>query len=276
MADKLIQSETLQGIANAIRTKDGTSASIQVSDFAERINDIPSGIDVNDFVNGTEPRGDVVLTLTTGMRAYILSYTTNMTSCYAPNYIGAFSNSCLYSNGIQFVKISFPLATSSSSSGLRANRGLRVADIGLTTLIAQNFFDDDRVLTKVILRKSNGIATLSNVNAFTNTPFRNYDGKSGVVYCPNSLISTYTGATNWANLTATSFRAIENTRYENVKWFESCNSTCTLDGTTIDVLDTETVAMFKTTEGVSTLYENGTEVTDTTSLVKGRTFTTSI
>ena len=45
MADKLIQSETLQGIANAIRTKDGTSQPIQVSDMATRITSISSDYD---------------------------------------------------------------------------------------------------------------------------------------------------------------------------------------------------------------------------------------
>ena len=45
MADRLIQTSTLQDIADAIRTKDGTSATIQVSDFADRIEAIPTGSD---------------------------------------------------------------------------------------------------------------------------------------------------------------------------------------------------------------------------------------
>lgn len=43
MAEKLIQDTTLTNVANAIRSKDGTSAPIQVSDFATRISNIPSG-----------------------------------------------------------------------------------------------------------------------------------------------------------------------------------------------------------------------------------------
>lgn len=50
MADRLIQTSTLQGIANAIRTKDGTSATIQVSDFADRIEAIPTGGE-NDYTD---------------------------------------------------------------------------------------------------------------------------------------------------------------------------------------------------------------------------------
>lgn len=45
MADRLIQTSTLQGIADAIRGKDGTQADIQVSDFATRISAIPTGSD---------------------------------------------------------------------------------------------------------------------------------------------------------------------------------------------------------------------------------------
>ena len=43
MAEYLIEDSTLEGIANAIRRKDGTSASIQVSNYESRIDAIPSG-----------------------------------------------------------------------------------------------------------------------------------------------------------------------------------------------------------------------------------------
>ena len=45
MSEKLIQDSTLQGIANAIRSKDGTSQPIQVSDMAMRITSISSDYD---------------------------------------------------------------------------------------------------------------------------------------------------------------------------------------------------------------------------------------
>lgn len=67
MSEKLIQDTTLQGIANAIRGKDGTSASIQVSDFADRIEAIPSGSDTlaevidNSIENYELPTGTTVI-----------------------------------------------------------------------------------------------------------------------------------------------------------------------------------------------------------------------
>ncbi len=51
MAEKLIQDTTLTNMANAIRSKDGTSAPIQVSDFGQRILDIPTGtITINNLL----------------------------------------------------------------------------------------------------------------------------------------------------------------------------------------------------------------------------------
>ena len=43
MAEYLINDTTLEDIADSIRAKDGTSADIQVSDYATRIQNIPSG-----------------------------------------------------------------------------------------------------------------------------------------------------------------------------------------------------------------------------------------
>ena len=49
MSEYLIEDSTLEGIANAIRRKDGTSASIQVSDYAQRINNLSSDYDGTGF-----------------------------------------------------------------------------------------------------------------------------------------------------------------------------------------------------------------------------------
>lgn len=64
----------------------------------------------------------------------------------------------------------------------------------------------------LIIRKTNDIATLSNVNNFTNTPLA-ANGAGGDIYVPSSLISQYEQATNWSALNAT-FKAIEGSYYE--------------------------------------------------------------
>lgn len=50
MTEYLIKDTTLNGIANAIREKDGSSASIPASDFASRIGAIKTGIDFSELI----------------------------------------------------------------------------------------------------------------------------------------------------------------------------------------------------------------------------------
>lgn len=49
MAEYLIEDSTLEDIADSIRAKDGTSADIQVSDYAQRINNLSSDYDGSRF-----------------------------------------------------------------------------------------------------------------------------------------------------------------------------------------------------------------------------------
>ena len=49
MAEYLINDTTLEDIADSIRAKDGTSADIQVSDYADRISNLSSDYDGGTF-----------------------------------------------------------------------------------------------------------------------------------------------------------------------------------------------------------------------------------
>ena len=49
MAEYLINDTTLEDIADSIRAKDGTSADIQVSDYAQRISNLSSDYDGTGF-----------------------------------------------------------------------------------------------------------------------------------------------------------------------------------------------------------------------------------
>ena len=60
-------------------------------------------------------------------------------------------------------------------------------------------------LVTVILRKSDKIVSLSNVNNFTGTPIAN---GTGYVYVPSALLASYQSNTNWANYSA-QLRTIE-------------------------------------------------------------------
>ena len=159
-----------------------------------------------------------------------------------------------------------------SSNGGLDGRGFVLIDYGsvanmdwLSSTAKPNF-------EYLVLRKSNGITTLSNTNKFTDSKFVFGGGK---LFVPNSLKTNYSNATNWSALAGISFISLEGSRFESLTWYADYNSSCTLDGVTKKVLDTETADMFKHTEDVAHIYENGTEITGST-LVKDKVLTTTV
>ena len=93
---------------------------------------------------------------------------------------------------------------------------LEEVDFPSVTKINQNSFYNARTLKRMILRH-NQVVTLFSVNSFVNTPFRGYNGQTGVFYVPSSLISSYKSASNWSTLFNEgycSFEAIEGSIYE--------------------------------------------------------------
>lgn len=126
-------------------------------------------------------------------------------------------------NNVQFVK--FPnmklnalgQSFGMSGSGTYSCVNMTTADIGETKAINQYAFAYCNSLRQLVLRRSDAICSLSNVNAFNNTPFTGYNGLSGTVYVPQALISTYEAATNWSTLVAgghLTFAAIEGSEFE--------------------------------------------------------------
>lgn len=82
---------------------------------------------------------------------------------------------------------------------------LKHADFGKVSSIAAQSFNACSALTELILRKTDVLCTLSNVNAINNSPI----GKgTGYIYVPAALIEDYKVATNWSTF-ANQFRAIE-------------------------------------------------------------------
>jgi hypothetical protein len=75
---------------------------------------------------------------------------------------------------------------------------LTSADMGMVTNITANTFNNCKSLKTVILRKTDSVVTLANVNAFTTA---SYNTKPDfAVYVPRSLISNYESASNWSTM----------------------------------------------------------------------------
>ena len=83
--------------------------------------------------------------------------------------------------------------------------------------IETNVFSGCNSLKTLVMRRSESIVTLANINAFYNTPIRGYNGETGEIYVPSALISTYESATNWATIFTAgyvTFKPIEGSEYE--------------------------------------------------------------
>lgn len=79
------------------------------------------------------------------------------------------------------------------TSILGVDFGTNLGTIRATAFSGATSFD------KLVIRKSTGVPTLSNINAFSNSCFA--DGKTGgTLYVPNDMISDFQSASNWSTI----------------------------------------------------------------------------
>ena len=199
----------------------------------------------------------------------------------------------VFSGCTSLTEVSFPVATSlsvnafSGCSSLRyisisrntgnqlgsiSSGNLQVADLGQAQSFTGFGGGSSTYFDKLILRRENAITPLSATSIFDNTPFATGGGK---LFTPTAQIPNYENGTNWSALGGLTVLSLIGSRFEDLDWFDNCNSTCTLDGNEIKVLDNETVGVFKHTENISHVYENGVELSDSDT-VASKTLTTSV
>ena len=167
--------------------------------------------------------------------------------------------------------VSLPRNTGNQLGSIYDNN-LQVADLGQAQSFAGFSGGSSTYFDKLILRRENAITPLSATSVFNGTPFETGGGK---LFTPTAQIPNYENGTNWSALGGLTVLSLIGSRFEDLDWFDNCNSTCTLEGNEIKVLDNETVAMFKHTENISHVYENGVELQDSDT-VAGKTLTTSV
>lgn len=94
-------------------------------------------------------------------------------------------------------------------------------DTAMCYSIDQNVFSGCSVLDTIVIRYSpntgaSNVCTLSNINAFNNSPFAS-GGSGGTLYVPSAVKSLYEQATNWSTILGyanNSIAAIEGSYYE--------------------------------------------------------------
>lgn len=219
--DKLVDSTQLDSdltsVANAIRTKGGTSAQLAFpADFVSAIAAIPTGsaYDIDDLINGslTSIASDVTAVKTTlkacanlltasfpnaaSLPADAFNGCKKLTSVYAPSLSGAIPQAAFRDCQV--------LSTIDLAAG--------VSSLGMTSLY--NCY----ALTALVLRRTAGVVTMANTTVFSGTPLTGRGGTySGHVYVPSALLASYKADSNWSVLYANYpgiFETIEGSIYE--------------------------------------------------------------
>ena len=101
--------------------------------------------------------------------------------------------------------VTFPKATHVGSQAMYGCSALTYVDLPICKRIDSKGFYNCTALETLILRKSDDICTLANVNAFTGAKISSGDG---YIYVPAAFVDSYKSATNWSAY-ASQIRAIE-------------------------------------------------------------------
>lgn len=192
------------------------------------------GYSIDEFADGSIT-GDITITATNiRERAF---KATNVTGVTAPNV--TILREQIFNSCTRLTKISFPNATSINSSQqflgcsaltdinlpklavpggnmFQACTNLEIVDFPeVTRMNINRVFYGCYKLHTLILRNTSVVSV--NNDTLGNTPFAGYNGLSGTVYVPQSLISSYQTAANWSTLYNgghCTFAAIEGSQYE--------------------------------------------------------------
>lgn len=197
MSNYLVDGADLTSVAAAIRTKGGTSAQLQFPQgFVDAVGNIQAGGDplemARRIANGTIT--SYVDDELTSLRRYAF-YGCNLVEFICHN-VNSLMQNCFTGN--RPLKIALTKWTYSSGYAMQTNTAVIAFDLEAAYQLPANNFNGCTQLSTLILRH-NGVVSLQNTNAFTNTPFAS--GKAGgTLYVPQALIASYQSATNWSTI----------------------------------------------------------------------------
>ena len=242
--DKLVDSTQLDSdltsVANAIRTKGGTSASLAFpAGFVSAVEAIPTGgggYTAKDFLMKDAPVGDVTIVVDGNIPAYsaLSGRTSDLTHLtidmrgygfdtrngngtqfrdnFIPKYTFIGNNSTtvppyvLTANGSATDQFTLTMKGSFGSiqpNGLRANQGLKTFDYsygGDGTTGIYATVFYDCNVLTTIIIRGTSLMPLHNTNAFTSSNTWKNGGTGGTLYVPNALLASYQSASNWSTI----------------------------------------------------------------------------
>lgn len=185
MAKLVVNSDSLVSVADAIREKGGTNASLEFPNgFVDGINAIESG--------GGEDTLRALLTNTLIEYTIVDEFTLNDTRLSASN----------------LKRFSAPNLLSIGNFSLYGCRTLNYADLGRISSLNPSLLNGIHTVATVILRNANSVVALTGVFFNCNSILKDDYSVYCYFYVPKALIEDYKVATNWSNY-ANRFRAIE-------------------------------------------------------------------
>lgn len=219
--DKLVDSTQLDSdltsVANAIRTKGGTSAPLSFpAEFVSAIGAISTGgaYDIDELLDGS----------ITSIVSDVTAVKTPMNRCgnlQSASFPYAASLPVDMFNGLKFLtSVSVPSVSGAiTTSVFRQCERLPLIDLpsGVSSLGITSLYNC-YALTALVLRRTAGVVTMQNTAVFSGTPLAGYGGTySGHVYVPSALLASYKTDSNWSVLFANYpgiFETIEGSVYE--------------------------------------------------------------
>lgn len=229
MADYVVvPKSSMDATADAIREKTGSQEDIEWTQdgFADAIGEIEgaasgSGFTVDEIAMNTGPSGAIVLSTATQVKTCAFRSKGYITSI-SGNLVTTIGSEAFRGCG-SITTASFPGLTGVLDSwGFASCSNLTTIDLGGCSNIKGSVFEYCNKLETIIIRNTS-ICSLSNVNAFTNTPFKE-GGTGGNIYIPKTLYDAlgtgtndYKATTNWSTVDAygtITWACIEGSYYE--------------------------------------------------------------
>jgi len=171
--------QALTAYANEVTGESDTTLADAIATLAQGYGQ-GGGFDINDLADGTFPVGVITIDTALSLAGHAFAFKSDIMGALlkSPTIL---DYRCFEScTNLAWVDVSKTL-------GQTGYNGINTAT-----------FIYCSALNTIILRGS-GISTLSNANAFLNTPFAS-GGTGGTLYVPQALISSYQSATNWSTI----------------------------------------------------------------------------